>query len=212
MENTPYKISETFLSFQGEGEHSGKSAFFVRLFGCNVRCPWCDTKYAWLSGEGCAVRPAGDIAREAAASGAGIAVVTGGEPCLQYLPPLVESLKKVGLRVHLETSGVCPIDEKNGECAFDWVALSPKLFREPLPESLARADEIKAIVSSSAELREYESRFFSAAKRAKSIWITPEWGKVKDLALLGDISNFVVSAKDRRVRAGWQLHKNYFAR
>ncbi len=212
METSPYRVSEMFLSFQGEGEYSGKAAFFVRLFGCNVRCPWCDTDYAWKAEGKSTFLSAYEIACAAAKSGASIAVITGGEPCLQNLKPLVLALKEKGIRAHLETSGVCKIDEEAGLCSFDWVALSPKLFREPLKESLERADEIKAIVSSKEELFEYKDKFFGLAKNAKSICITPEWSKSADASLLKDIADFAISSKDPRVRAGWQLHKNYFVR
>ncbi len=202
------KISERFLSVQGEGLHAGRRAYFIRLFGCPVRCPWCDTKYAW-AGSPAERLGAERLAADAAASGAEIAVITGGEPCAQNLAPLLEALAKRNVAAHLETSGVLPISETDS-ARFEWVAASPKLFAPPLAESLARADELKFIISDPAEIPLY-APLAEAAPRAKAVWLNPEWGKSADKNLLAAICGFVQS-EGGRFRAGWQLHKCYFAR
>ncbi len=203
-----YPIAETFFSVQGEGLHCGKRAYFIRLFGCSIRCPWCDSKSAW-EGAPSDILSAEELARMAKASGAEFAVITGGEPCSHNLLPLLASLREVGVSAHLETSGVCRIDESE-DVRFSWVALSPKLFKLPTRDSLLRADELKLIVSDLSELSEYE-RVSELAENARSIWLHPEWGKVDNQELLNGLYEFVKS-RGGKYRVGWQIHKCYFVR
>jgi len=206
MQNFP--ITETFLSFQGEGMHAGRRAFFVRFFGCNVKCPWCDSKSAW-EGTPAKIMSAEEIAGIAVESRAEIVVITGGEPCIHNLQTLLTLLNSAKIKAHLETSGTLPIREID-EARFDWVALSPKFFAPPLKESLARADELKFIISNSGELEDCKA-LAAAAISAKAFWLHPEWSKVGDKKLLSDICDFICK-EGGKFRAGWQLHKNYFAR
>src|SRR3979411_2858422 len=100
-------VMEAFYTLQGEGFHQGKAAYFIRLGGCDIGCVWCDVKESWNA----AAHPTvavGEIVARAKASGAAIVVVTGGEPALYDLSSLTESLKKEGLRAHIETSGAYP--------------------------------------------------------------------------------------------------------
>jgi organic radical activating enzyme len=142
-------VVETFHSLQGEGLHAGRSAFFIRLAGCDVGCPWCDTKHSWPA-EAHPRRPLADLAAEAsaaAAAGAAFVVITGGEPLQQPLDVLCTALASAGLLLHLETSGV---GELSGR--FDWITLSPKPHQPPAAELLARCDELKVVVTSAADL------------------------------------------------------------
>lgn len=200
-----YPIAETFLSFQGEGAHCGRRAFFIRLFGCPVRCPWCDSVYAWR-GNPPRFAYVDELVAEVVASRAEMVVLTGGEPCIHDVLPLVAALNARGISVHLETSGVLDIPE-SADARFAWVALSPKLFKLPLEKSLLRADELKLILSDISELERY-LEFAQLAKNAKWIWLEPEWSKASDKVLLGKIVDFVKD-KGGRFRAGWQVHKNY---
>ena len=142
-------VVETFHSLQGEGCHAGRSAFFIRLAGCAVGCPWCDTKHSWplLSHPQRPLAELGDDVRAAAAAGAGFVVITGGEPLEHDLEPLCAALAGAGLPLHLETSGVNALSGR-----FDWITLSPKPHRPPTPELLARCDELKVVVHSPADL------------------------------------------------------------
>ena len=203
-----YPISETFLSFQGEGLHMGRRAFFIRLFGCSVRCPWCDSKYTF-EGTPESVKTVQELVESAVASSSELVVITGGEPCLHNLEPLLAALTAQGLECNLETSGTLPIRESDG-VKFSWVALSPKLFSLPLDESLKRADELKMIVSDESQLCQYAA-IAEKAKNAKVLWFEPEWSKANDTQLLRAISDFI-TANGGRYRAGWQIHKNYFVR
>ena len=86
---------ETFHSLQGEGLHAGRSAFFVRLAGCSVGCPWCDTKHSWPAAAHPPRRLAelAEEARQAAEAGAAFVVITGGEPLHHDLGPLCDQIQ-----------------------------------------------------------------------------------------------------------------------
>ncbi|MEL6815501.1 MAG: 7-carboxy-7-deazaguanine synthase QueE [Cyanobacteria bacterium J06598_3] len=139
-------VVETFHSVQGEGYWTGVSAFFIRLAGCDVGCPWCDTKHSWPMASH-PVRAVGDLVNEAIAAGPFMVVITGGEPLMHNLQGLTTQLHNAGLRVHLETSGSHPF---SGE--FDWISLSPKRYKPPLEDSYARANELKVVVGEQADL------------------------------------------------------------
>ena len=213
MQMKKYPVSETFLSVQGEGLHAGRKAFFIRLYGCDIQCPWCDTRYAWSGGNFKEMK-AEEIAKEALNSGAAFAVVSGGEPCLFDLSDLVGELSRSGIASHLESSAAHEI--LDGYAAgsrrggIDFIAASPKLFRKPNKRALSRADELKCIISNLSELEDY-SIIARDAHAAKAIWLHPEWSKSSDKKLLGGICDFVKSRGDPW-RAGWQMHKNYAAR
>ena len=139
-----YPVNETFLSWQGEGVHLGRKAFFIRLQGCPVKCAWCDSASTWhpqYVPKQVRKATAAELAAEAKASAPQFVVITGGEPCVHDLGPLVAALKSVGLPAHLETCGAYPIDP-----GIAWVTVSPKWAKLPLAESLQRADEVKIIV------------------------------------------------------------------
>ncbi|MEB3271174.1 MAG: 7-carboxy-7-deazaguanine synthase QueE [Synechococcus sp.] len=146
-------VVETFHSLQGEGLHAGRSAFFLRLAGCDVGCPWCDTRHSW-DRQAHASRSLEQLAREvvaAAAAGAAFAVISGGEPLEHDLGPLCEVLTATtaGLPLHLETSGADPLPLSG---RFAWITLSPKRHRPPSAALLAACDELKVVVHEAADL------------------------------------------------------------
>jgi organic radical activating enzyme len=161
-------IVETFHSVQGEGAWVGTSAFFIRLALCDVGCPWCDTKISW-SDQRHPRRTIADLVVEAQASQPRFVVITGGEPLMHNLQTLTDALHAVGLRVHLETSGAHPF---SGE--FDWVTLSPKIFKPPLPEIYSHVNELKLVVANAADLRWAEQQ--SALTNAQADrFLQPQW-------------------------------------
>ena len=91
-----------------EGVHLGKSAFFIRLHGCPVHCPWCDSAGTWhpdhLPEKVDRIEP-DELADEAFSSGCEIVVITGGEPAIHNLHDLAYQLRNRSLPVHLETCG-----------------------------------------------------------------------------------------------------------
>lgn len=96
-------VCETFASLLGESTLAGLPAFFIRLSGCNLRCRYCDTTYAYEGGE---ARSVASLVEQARSSARGLVLVTGGEPLLQAgAGPLIDGLMGAGLEVLLETNG-----------------------------------------------------------------------------------------------------------
>ena len=124
MEPT-YRVSEVFLSLQGEGPSAGTPAHFVRLQGCSVGCHWCDTKYSWDVGGGRALSAERIWAEALALGSAPLIVVTGGEP-LEHdaLVPLLEQALDRWARVEVETSGIAPPPISHPRLFYN---VSPKL-------------------------------------------------------------------------------------
>lgn len=200
-----YPIVETFYSIQGEGLFSGASAYFVRLFGCPVKCPWCDTKKSWLNDKPSFDLSATEIANQASLSNCEFAVITGGEPTIHPLQELIDAFHNLDIKVHLETSGYVP---KNIE--VDWITLSPKLHSHTHESYLEVADELKFIVSNEEEISLYFEKFGEYLEAKKAVFITPEFSKSADKELLNAICE-TVKLYGEPLRAGWQLHKNFGA-
>ena len=103
------KINEIYASIQGESSHTGLPCVFIRLTGCNLRCSWCDTAYAFYAGNDLTIE---ETLQKVDTFGLPLVEITGGEPLLQEdVYPLMEALLKKGYRVMLETSGALPIDK-----------------------------------------------------------------------------------------------------
>jgi 7-carboxy-7-deazaguanine synthase len=101
-------VNEIFYSIQGESTHAGLPCVFVRLTGCNLRCVWCDTEYAFHEGEAFSVEA---ILERVASYDCTLVEITGGEPLLQpAVIPLMSELVSQGFSVLLETGGSLPID------------------------------------------------------------------------------------------------------
>ncbi len=114
------KISEIFFSSQGEGLRVGEPTIFVRLSGCDLKCNFCDTKYAWKNGKS---ENVDEILKqvEKFKNLTNWVCITGGEPTLQDISDLVLRLKKSGYMIQMETNG-----RKFKSLPFDWITLSPK--------------------------------------------------------------------------------------
>lgn len=161
-------LVEDFYTIQGEGYHTGKAAYFIRLGGCDVGCRWCDAKYTWNPRLYPPVEVATIVAR-ATACAAQAVVVTGGEPLLYPLGVLTSELHARGLELFLETSGSHPF---SGE--FDWVCLSPKRQQPPLEVAYARADELKVIVERAEDFAWAEQNAARVRPECR-LYVQPEW-------------------------------------
>jgi len=106
--NQKLPVMEMFYSIQGEGNFTGRPAFFVRLGGCDVGCVWCDVKESW-SADDHRQYAVDEIVEKVASSGANFVVVTGGEPMMYNLNALTTALHAREIFTALETSGVYPI-------------------------------------------------------------------------------------------------------
>lgn len=135
------KINEIFYSLQGEGHHAGYPSVFIRFSGCNLECPFCDTKH-----DSGLLMSDNDIIRAVNLYSAGWIVLTGGEPTLHIDDEFVRILKRTtGKLVAIETNGTRPVPE-----SVDWVCVSPKTGIDGIPADSAvikakRADEIKVV-------------------------------------------------------------------
>jgi len=206
-----YPVYERFYTWQGEGVHLGRAAYFIRLYGCPQACPWCDSAGTWhhdYRPEGVTLMTAADLAKTVGTDSpdGAVVVITGGEPILFDLAPLVNELHALGRKVHIETSGIA---ELRG--AIDWVTLSPKPFGTwPTPEVVARADEVKIIVHDVADIQAGLDTL-AGLRLDAVIWLHPEWSKARerDAAVLNAITDAVKA--DPRLRAGYQMHKLYRA-
>jgi organic radical activating enzyme len=203
-----YPVHEVFYSWQGEGLHLGRAAFFIRLHGCPVHCPWCDSAGTWHSGHAPAQLEHASVpslVAQARETRAEFVVITGGEPAMHDLAPLTAALHEAALPVHLETCGAFPL---RGE--FDWVTLSPKWAAVPSAENLARADELKLIIETPEDIARWAAFLASVPLRARAVWLHPEWSHRSDAAVLAAITQWV-RGHGAPFRAGWQVHKCYNA-
>jgi len=144
-EQSILRINEIFWSFQGEGLRAGVPSIFLRLAGCLIKCPYCDTKYAWDSGRSMPLPEILDeIDKQKGKYPASQVVITGGEPLEQDLTELIDCLKKKDFFIAIETNGVEYVT-----LAIDWWTVSPKdvtgyYIHKGLEK---RIDEIKLIVN-----------------------------------------------------------------
>ena len=139
---------ESFYTLQGEGFHQGRAAYFIRLAGCNVGCVWCDVKESWnadahpkFSVEEIVEQAVKAVHRQPSTVNRHLVVVTGGEPLMHDLNELTSALQHAGFETNIETSGSSALSGK-----WDWICLSPKKFKQPLPEILPVANELKVVI------------------------------------------------------------------
>jgi len=150
------RVKDIFASIQGEGKHIGKPTTFVRLSGCNLRCRWCDTRYAWTGGKEISVD---EIVEHIRRMNLPNVCITGGEPMLQEkeLEKLVGKLKRGGYHITLETNGTL-YNKKifdNVDCAS--VDMKPPSSGEKSDErilkKLKEKDQVKVIIANDRDLR-----------------------------------------------------------
>jgi 7-carboxy-7-deazaguanine synthase len=163
-------VMEAFYTIQGEGFHQGKAAYFIRLGGCDVGCVWCDVKDSWDA----AVHP--QTAVSAITTGAKnyparLAIITGGEPLLHNLDELTASLRRAGFSTHIETSGSSPLSGH-----WDWICLSPKKFKAPLPGVIAAANELKVVIFNKSDFS-WAEKYAAQVPDDCKLYLQPEWGK-----------------------------------
>src|SRR5664279_3565060 len=167
---TSLPVMESFYTLQGEGFHQGKAAYFIRLAGCDVGCVWCDVKESWdkdLYPE----QSVEQLVNDAKKYPGRLVVITGGEPTLYNLEKLTAALHKEGFANNIETSGAHPLSG-----AWDWICLSPKKFKPPLPDVLLRAHELKIIVFNASDFAWAEKYAALVAPECK-LYLQPEWNK-----------------------------------
>ncbi len=174
---TALPVMEHFYTLQGEGFYQGRAAYFIRLGGCDVGCVWCDVKESWDAGK----HPEVEITNLVAAvkkTPAELVVITGGEPLLHNLDELTAALKAAGLQTNIETSGAHPVSGN-----WDWICLSPKKFKAPLPEVVALASELKVIIFNKSDF-EWAERYAAQVATSCKLYLQPEWEKAAQVTPL----------------------------
>ncbi len=174
---TTLPIMESFYTIQGEGFHQGRAAYFIRLGGCDVGCFWCDVKESWDASK----HPQINI--EAIIDGAKkypgrLAVITGGEPLMHGLDELTSQLQEAGFETNIETSGSSPLSGH-----WDWICLSPKKFKAPLPEIVPVANELKVVVFNKHDF-EWAENYAAQVNPSCKLYLQPEWDKAAEVTPL----------------------------
>ena len=197
---TGLPVMESFYTIQGEGFYQGRAAYFIRLGGCDVGCVWCDVKDSWDASKH-PVRSIEEIISEAeSACGSSrekLAVVTGGEPLLHKLDELTAKLKKAGYQTNIETSGSSPLSG-----SWDWVCLSPKKFKAPLPEVVPFANELKVVIFNKTDF-DWAEKFAQEVKNNCKLYLQPEWDRAEQVTPM--IINYI--KQNPKWELSLQLHK-----
>ena len=194
--NNQYAIVETFHSIQGEGFWAGCNAFFIRLAGCDVHCPWCDQKETW-STKKYPVLSAEEILTLVNEAQTQHIIITGGEPLLYNLDYLTRILATSGAKLHLETSGAHPFSGY-----FDWVTFSPKTYKHPHHTIYDRVSELKVVVDNEEDLQWAELQASKIINPEALKYLQPQWNKPHTQDL---IFNYIL--KHPQWRMSLQTHK-----
>ena len=220
-----YKVNEVFTTIQGEGSFAGHPAVFIRLQGCDVGCGFCDTKQTWDDKEeSYLLENSNDVFKKVQNQNetekqlwgnvhiselmsyvcqqlnVGLVVITGGEPCLQNISPLIDAIEETGRTVQIETSGteIVKCNDKT------WVTVSPKIeignMKPIVPQAIERANEIKYVCGAIQHLEKLDALIMQYKPTAK-IYLQP-------LSILPKATEICVS---EAIKRGWlvsiQTHK-----
>ncbi len=183
-------IMESFYTLQGEGFHQGKAAYFIRLAGCDVGCVWCDVKESWDKN----LHPkqsVEQIVTNAKNNPCRLAVITGGEPTMYNLENLTKALQLEGFSTNIETSGSHPLTG-----SWDWICLSPKKFKPPLPAILKKAHELKIVVFNKSDFT-WAEKYAGLVSPHCRLYLQPEWDKAEIVTPM--IINYI------KANPQWQL-------
>jgi 7-carboxy-7-deazaguanine synthase len=202
------QVTEIFRSIQGESTYAGLPCTFVRLTGCNLRCVWCDTEYAFHGGERMTIE---QIVERVRGLGGNLVELTGGEPLLQKEAiPLLERLLGDGRRVLLETSGERSLDGVPAEVVKVVDVKCPDsgeagAFRLENLDAMTARDQVKFVVSSRADYefaRDF-TREHGLVERFAAVFFSPVHSGVE----LEEMANWILDDGLDGVRFGYQLHK-----
>jgi 7-carboxy-7-deazaguanine synthase len=213
------RLNDCYACIQGEGVLAGTPMVLVRLQGCGVGCPWCDTRETWANDarnrvdsidEAVGTNPRwvdadpDSIAARARGLAPAIrwALVTGGEPAEQPLRPLVDALHGVGFSVAIETSGTA---DGHIDAGIDWICVSPKLGmpggKPILAEALTGAHEIKMVVGKPADLEALDGLLAGVGHGRTQVTLQPLSQSPKATELC------IRTCLERGWRLSLQLHK-----
>ena len=188
-------LMEEFYTIQGEGYHTGKAAYFIRVGGCDVGCHWCDVKESWNA----ELHPPtlANTIVDHAKKYSDTVVITGGEPLMWSMDYLTKKLQQHGIKTHIETSGAYSFSG-----SWDWFCLSPKKTKLPLEEVYKEADELKIIVFNKSDFKFAEEQAAKVGSNCE-LFLQPEWSKKDKMTEL--IVDYVM--KKPKWKISLQTHK-----
>ena len=189
-------IMEEFYSLHGEGFHTGKPAYFLRIGGCDVGCFFCDVKESWDASKH-SLTKTDEVVERIVANVSKAVVVTGGEPMLYDLTYLCSQLQENGVALFLETSGSEKLSGK-----WDWICLSPKYNHPPRQEFFDIANELKVVIFDEKDFEWAEEN----AKKVKEnchLLLQPEWSNSPKM--MSNIVDYVLAHPKWRISL--QSHK-----
>ncbi|MGB5243675.1 MAG: 7-carboxy-7-deazaguanine synthase QueE [Lutimonas sp.] len=188
-------LMEEFYTIQGEGAHTGKAAYFIRIGGCDVGCHWCDVKESWNA----KLHPATptELIIENAVKYSDTVVITGGEPLMWNLDYLTQTLHQRNVKTHIETSGAYKLSG-----TWNWICLSPKKNKLPLKDVQERADELKMIIYNKNDFKFAEEQA-SKVNQNCTLFLQPEWSNREKMTPL--IVDYVM--KNPKWKISLQTHK-----
>lgn len=163
-------VMEHFYTIQGEGNHQGRAAYFIRLGGCDVGCVWCDVKDSWDASKH-PLKSIDSLLKIVSETPAKLVVITGGEPLMHNLVALTGALKAAGFETNIETSGSHPLTG-----SWDWICLSPKKFKAPLPAVVPFANELKMVIFNKSDF-EWAEQYATKVSPQCKLYLQPEWDK-----------------------------------
>lgn len=163
-------VMEQFYTLQGEGFHQGRAAYFIRLGGCDVGCVWCDVKDSW-DAEKHPKFTVESLLKEVKATKTAMVVITGGEPLIHNLDALTTALQAAGLETNIETSGAHSLSG-----SWNWICLSPKKFKAPLPAVIPFANELKIVVFNQSDF-DWAEKYAALVSPQCKLFLQPEWDK-----------------------------------
>jgi organic radical activating enzyme len=187
---------EHFYTLQGEGYHSGRAAYFIRLAGCDVGCVWCDVKESWtISPE--QYLTIDQLPEALSNAAADFVVITGGEPTMHDLTELTSVLKENGFEIAIETAGVHPLKGH-----IDWYCFSPKKFKAPIEEAYSKANELKIVIAHPSDFEWAETHAQKVGPNCK-LYLQTEWEKQDRLLPL--IIDYI--KRNKKWKISLQSHK-----
>ena len=173
-------IMEHFYTIQGEGNYTGRAAYFIRIAGCDVGCVWCDVKESWEAQKHklLSIATLLDAIKQTPTD---FVVITGGEPAMYDLHALIDVLHANNYKVAIETSGCYPLKGN-----IDWYCFSPKKFKDPVPEAYEKADELKVVIFHPSDIA-WAEEHAEKVKPSCKLYLQTEWSKQnKNLPLIVD--------------------------
>jgi 7-carboxy-7-deazaguanine synthase len=212
VENRGYKVNEIFVSIDGEGVRTGLPTVFIRLYGCNLKCSYCDTRYSCENRE-YKLMPLMDILEQVLSYGVPRVTLTGGEPLIhEGVKDLINSLVANDIEVNIETNGAVDLNDfweykHNSKVIFtmDYKCASSGMEDKMILWNLyllQPKDVIKFVVSNYNELEKMEYILEETGCKAQP-YVSPVFGAIEPKELV----EYVLDNKLNNVKVQVQLHK-----